>query len=46
MDDNKLTGTIATEIGQLKKLEKFTLNENEISGSVPTEIGGLENLSL
>ena len=46
MDDNQLTGTIATELGQLKKLEKFTLNDNKITGTVPTEIGGLEKLSL
>ena len=34
-----LTGTIATELGQLTSLETLDLSSNGLSGSIPTELG-------
>ena len=38
------TGTIGTEIGNLKKLQMLMLNNNPLGGTIPTEIGLCENL--
>jgi hypothetical protein len=46
LDENSISGTISTEIGNLVNLEKFTLNRNEIVGEIPTEIGALVNLTM
>lgn len=32
---NKLTGTIPTELGQLKKLTSLSLQHNDLSGKIP-----------
>ena len=45
-DDNKLTGKIPTEIGQLVNLTYLTLADNELTGEIPTEIGKLNNLKV
>jgi Leucine-rich repeat (LRR) protein len=44
MFDNKLTGTIPTEIGNLVNLVEFNIGFNSFTGSIPTFVGQLENL--
>jgi Leucine-rich repeat (LRR) protein len=46
LDENHITGTLSTKIGNLINLEKLTLNRNELVGSIPNEIGKLANLSM
>uniref|UniRef100_A0A0E0CHJ8 Receptor kinase-like protein Xa21 n=1 Tax=Oryza meridionalis TaxID=40149 RepID=A0A0E0CHJ8_9ORYZ len=41
---NKLSGTIPSEIGNLKSLSVLYLDENMFSGSIPPTIGNLSNL--
>ena len=43
---NNLSGTIPTEIGNLKELTQIYLDNNKLSGSIPTEIGNLKNLKI
>jgi len=42
---NKISGTIATEIGLLKNLNKTDMSVNNIYGTIPSEIGSLSSLS-
>jgi len=44
LSDNKLSGTIPAEIGQLAYLENLDLRNNQLSGNIPPEIGILTNL--
>ena len=46
LNNNKLTGTIPTQIGNLTSLERLYLYGNELTGSIPTEIGKLTSLLL
>jgi hypothetical protein len=43
--EQKLTGSIPPEIGQLKALTQLKLYENQLSGSIPPEIGQLKALT-
>jgi len=43
LSNNKLSGTIAPEIGNWKELQMFFVESNLFSGSIPSEIGGLAN---
>ena len=40
-DDNNLSGTIPTEIGQLTKLAGLDIDNNKIVGTIPTVLGNL-----
>ena len=39
-----ITGSIPSELGLLKKLERLSLRQNGLSYTIPTEIGNLTNL--
>ena len=42
---NRLSGTVATQLGDLARLTKLYLSENTLSGFIPTELGRLTTLS-
>ena len=42
--DTGFSGTISTEIGNLKKLSSLLIHNNPFEGTIPTEIGLCENL--
>ncbi|MCY3986760.1 MAG: hypothetical protein OXF23_06975, partial [Candidatus Dadabacteria bacterium] len=44
LSDNKLTGTIRTELGSLSSLEHLRLNGNQLSDMIPPELGNLTSL--
>ena len=46
LDNNKLSGTIPAELGNLASLQWLFLGENELSGTIPAELGDLTNLRL
>ena len=41
LNNNKLSGTMPTELGNLTKLVWFYLNTNNLNGTIPTELGTL-----
>ena len=43
---NRFSGTIATEIGQLKSMQELVLNSNWLTGAIPTQIGQMSLLVL
>jgi hypothetical protein len=45
LDENKLTGTIPTEIGNMIDLTFLLLHNNQLVGEVPTELGYATPLS-
>ena len=42
--DNRLRGSIPSELGNLANLELLGLWDNQLSGSIPSELGNLDNL--
>ncbi|CAL5060222.1 unnamed protein product [Urochloa decumbens] len=46
LGNNKLTGTIPKEIGQLKSLAELNLSFNYLSGEIPQELCSLTNLQV
>jgi hypothetical protein len=44
-NNNKLTGSIPTELGYLTELTRLELDESSFTGSIPTEIGLLTRLN-
>ena len=42
--DNRLSGSIPKELGNLSSLESLSLSYNQLSGSIPAELGNLSNL--
>jgi hypothetical protein len=44
MDDNALTGTIPTELGQPPKLKQLLLHGNQLTGMIPAELKNLKVL--
>lgn len=44
--DNKLAGTIPSEVGLMANLELFGVGGNSLNGTLPTEIGVLSNLQV
>lgn len=44
LDENNLTGTIPSSIGNLTALTSLDLSENNLTGTIPNEIGNLVNL--
>ena len=45
LSDNRLTGSIPPEIGNLKGLRNMHLSRNRLTGAIPPEIGNLTNLA-
>lgn len=45
LDDNKLSGEIPSELGELVNLEWLDLFLNELSGEIPPELGNLASLT-
>ena len=43
-DDNRLSGEVPTELGNLANLEVLRLSYNQLSGDIPAELGNLPNL--
>ncbi|KAM3685815.1 hypothetical protein ACJW31_11G147600 [Castanea mollissima] len=46
LDNNKLSGKISTEIGNLINLERLDTWNNKLSGNIPSEIGKLQKLQF
>lgn len=44
LQNNNLSGTIPTEIGDFLELSELRINNNSLTGTIPGEIGGLTNL--
>ncbi len=44
MRDNKMTGQLPAELGNLAKLTLLDLRNNPLGGNIPAELGNLENL--
>ena len=44
LNDNQLSGTIPTQLGNLANLEELLLTRNQLSGEIPPELGSLANL--
>ena len=43
-DNNKLFGTIPSQIGNLTELRVFEVDHNALTGTIPTELGNLINI--
>ncbi len=46
LDVNDFSGTISEEVGDLSKLQRFTISNNRFSGIIPTSLGLCNNLDL
>ena len=44
-DSNEITGSIPSEIGELKSISNLVVDGNFLTGSLPTTIGSLEKLN-
>ena len=44
--DNRLTGEIPTELGNLANLQSLYLSSNHLTGGIPAELGNLTNLRI
>ena len=44
LNNNKLTGTMPTELGNLTRLKELRLERNDLSGTIPAELGELTKL--
>jgi Leucine-rich repeat (LRR) protein len=44
--NNKLSGPVPVELGQLKKLTDLRLNRNQLSGSIPASFAGATALQV
>lgn len=46
LSDNRLTGAVPTEVGNLKNLDELLLSSNRLSGEMPLGLGKLTDLSI
>ena len=44
LNDNQLSGTIPTQLGNLANLEELLLTRNQLTGTIPAELGNLASL--
>ena len=44
LDNNRLSGAIPTEFGNLVNLRELDLDKNQLSGTIPTELGKMINV--
>lgn len=45
LSDNRLTGTVPPELGNLARLAYLSLHNNELTGTIPPELGNLASLA-
>ena len=45
LNENSLTGTLPTEIGDLSGLARLEVDMNDLEGTIPSEYGSIANLS-
>ena len=45
MSNNRLTGSIPAELGDLSSLQQLNLHTNQLSGDIPSALGNLANLT-
>ena len=45
MRNNKLTGTLPTQLGRMTGLRQVILQDNDLTGPIPTELGQLTQMS-
>ena len=43
--ENRLSGPIPSELGQLSSMFYFNLRHNELTGTIPTQLGNMKGLS-
>lgn len=46
LDDNNLTGTLPSQLGELAELERLVLDGNSLTGRVPPDLGNLGKLTM
>ena len=46
LDNNNLTGTLPSQLGELAELERLVLDGNSLTGRVPPELGNLGKLTM
>jgi hypothetical protein len=46
LSDNRLTGPVPAELGNLTNLEEMYLDHNQLSGAVPPELGNLRTVRI
>ena len=46
LNDNQLSGTIPTQLGNLANLEKLLLTRNQLTGTIPAELASLTRLEI
>ena len=46
LNDNQLSGTIPTQLGNLANLEKLLLTRNQLTGTIPAELASLTRLDI
>ena len=46
LNDNQLSGTIPTQLGNLANLEKLLLTRNQLTGTIPAELASLTGLDI
>lgn len=46
LEGNALTGTLATEVGNLVNLDRFNVKGTNLDGKIPTEIGQLQAVTV
>ena len=44
LENNRLSGQIPAELGNLANLERLVLSDNQLTGTIPKELGNLTNL--
>ena len=44
LDQNRLTGSIPPQLGNISKLLRLSLNDNQLTGAIPAELGRLAQL--
>ena len=46
LNDNQLSGTIPTQLGNLANLEELLLTRNQLTGTIPAELGSLTSMEI
>ena len=46
LEDNQLSGTLPSEIGNFSRLDRLLLSANQLGGTIPPELGNLTHLRI